>query len=101
MQYRVYRSPLPRNPIAQFIALLIAAIVAVAAVFLGAILLSLFLGLAVIAGLVFYVRLWWLRRRMARSPAGTGSDGGEIVEVEYTVIGERSMPDDDQVNRQG
>jgi Zn-dependent protease with chaperone function len=95
MQYRVYRSQVPRNPIAQFVALVVAAIVAVGAVFLGAILLSLFLGLAVIAGLVFYFRLWWLRRRMAQSSSKPGGGDGQFVEVEYTVVDERSMSDDD------
>lgn len=83
---------MPENPVLQFIALVVAAVVAVGAVFLGAILLSLFLGLAVIAGLVLYIRLWWLRRRSVRRPASGRQ--GEFVEVEYTVVNERPMPDD-------
>jgi uncharacterized iron-regulated membrane protein len=62
---------------------------------LGAILLSLFLGLAVIAGLVLYIRLWWLRRRMQqRRPEPQQRAPGDFVEVEYTVVEERDMPDD-------
>ena len=82
---------MPDNPLLQFVALVVAAIVAVGAVLLGAILLSLFLGLAVIAGLVLYIRLWWLRRRVGRSGAKRGARPSEFVEVEYTVVEERSM----------
>ena len=92
MQYRPDRARLPENPILQVLALVVGAVVAVGAVFVGAILISLFLGLAVIAGLVLYIRLWWLRRR-----SGSGksrSRGGRFVEVEYTVVDERPMSDD-------
>ena len=81
---------MPENPLLQFIALVAAAIVAIGAVLLGAILLSLFLGLAVIAGLVLYVRLWWLRRSLGKRREERGMRSGDIVEVEYTVIDERS-----------
>ncbi len=81
---------MPENPLLQFLALVVAAIVAIGAVVLGAILLSLFLGLAVIAGLVLYVRLWWLRRSLSKRPSEQRMRSGDIVEVEYTVIDERS-----------
>jgi len=55
--------------------------------------LALFLGLAVIVGLVLYIRLWWLRRR-ATSQAGRRGRPGAFVEVEYTVVDERSVPGD-------
>ena len=85
---------MPGNPLLQFFALVVAAVVAIGAVFLGAILLSLFLGLAVIAGLVLYIRLWWLRRRVGRPSSGGRARPGEFVEVEYTVVEERSVSDD-------
>lgn len=84
---------MPENPLLQFVALVVAAVVAVGAVFLGAILLSLFLGLALIVGIVIYVRLWWLRRSLSKRAEQTGMRSGEFVEVEYTVVDERSMSD--------
>jgi len=91
----MYRSRMPENPVLQVVALVVAAIVGVGAVFLGAILLALFLGLAVIAGLVLYIRLWWLRRRMSqRGPEPQRRAQGDFVEVEYTVVEERDMPDE-------
>ena len=85
---------MPENPLLQFVALIVAAIVAVGAVFLGAILLSLFLGLAVILGLVLYIRLWWLRRGLNKRDKGQSMRSGEFVEVEYTVVDERSPSDE-------
>ena len=93
MQYRLYRSRLPENPLLQFVALVVAAIMAVGAIFLGAILLSLFLGLALIIGIVLYVRLWWLRRSLSKRTERPGARSGDFVEVEYTVVEERSPSD--------
>ena len=94
MQYRPDRAGRPENPILQVLVLVMGAVVAVGAIFVGAILLSLFLGLAVIAGLVLYIRLWWLRRRSGSGKSRGRSD--RFVEVEYTVVDERPMPDDHQ-----
>jgi len=90
VQYRLHRARLPENPLLQFVALIVAAIVAIGAVFLGAILLSLFLGFALIAGLVLYIRVWWLRRSLGKRAEGRSTQSGEFVEVEYTVVDERS-----------
>jgi uncharacterized protein (DUF58 family) len=85
---------MPDNPLLQFVALVVAAVVAVGAVFLGAILLSLFLGLALVAGVVLYIRLWWLRRSLGKQAKERPARSGEIVEVEYTVVDERSPSDE-------
>lgn len=98
MQYRPDRAGLPENPILQVLVLVMGAVVAVGAIFVGAILLSLFLGLAVIAGLVLYIRLWWLRRGLRSGKSRSRSD--RFVEVEYTVVDERPMPDDETQRRE-
>jgi len=92
---------MPGNPLLQFFALVVAAVVAIGAVFLGAILLTLFLGLAVIAGLVLYIRLWWLRRRVSKPSSDGRARPGEFVEVEYTVVKERSVSDDRSKGSEG
>ncbi|HSG66387.1 MAG TPA: hypothetical protein VLD39_15365 [Gammaproteobacteria bacterium] len=99
MHSRPNRAGMPANPLLQVVTLVLGAVVTVGAVFLGAILLSLFLGLAVIAGLVLYIRLWWLRRR-AGSTKDRGGRPGEFVEVEYTVVGERTMRGDTTPDRE-
>jgi hypothetical protein len=80
------------NPIVQVVGLLLGALFAVGAVLVGAVVLSFFIGFAVLAGLVVFIRLWWLRRRMERAAgASTRRRSGEIVEVEYTVVKERAV----------
>ena len=100
MRPRYYRIRPPTNPILQVFALIGAAILAVGAIFIGAIFLSLFLGLAVIAGLVLYIRLWWLRHKAGKATAGGQPRSGEYVEVEYTVVRERSATSDDAQDRE-
>ncbi len=90
MQQRYYRIRPPSNPILQVFALIGAGILAVGAIFIGAIFLSFFLGLAVIAGLVLYIRLWWLRRKAGMTASRGQQRPGDFVEVEYTVVRERS-----------
>ena len=79
----------PRNPLLQFFGLVaglgLLALSFVFSVFLFAAL----VGLGLVAGLVLYARLWWLRRRMAREA------DGEYLETEYTVV-ERRETDDRQ-----
>ena len=101
------RLTVSRNPLFQLAGLVAGAVVAVGAILLGAVVLAFILGFAVIAGLIFYVRLWWLRRQLRRcrsgprrpGSGGRGGDGGgtgEIVEVEYTVVEERTVRDQDR-----
>ena len=85
------------NPLVQVVGLFAGALVAVGAILLGTVLLALVLGLAVIAGLVLFVRVRWLRFRRGRAAAGGARrPDGEIVEVEYTVVEERTATDQDR-----
>ena len=87
-----YNQGLPVNPIVQVVGVLFAVIIAIAAVFVGAVVLSLFVGFAIISWLVLMVRVWWLRRRLRPVDSQSRESGsGEIVGVEYTVLDERSM----------
>jgi membrane protein implicated in regulation of membrane protease activity len=80
-----------RNPLVQIAAMVVAALIIVGAVLLGAVVLSFFVGFAVLVWLVLTIRLWWLRRRMRRGETSHGTQRGEIVGVEYTVVEERSV----------
>ena len=91
---RDYMIRAPSNPITQALVLIGAAMLAIGAIFIGAIILVLFLGLAVIAGLVFYMRLWCLQRRAAQTEASGPPKSQEYVEAEYTVVRERPASDD-------
>ena len=78
------------NPLVQFISVVVTVVLAVGAVLLGAIMLSLFLGVVAFVGFYLYVRLWWLRRRWAKQVYRSGPPNEEFVEAEYKVLGERS-----------
>ena len=76
-------------------------IVLIGAVIIGGFLLALALGLAMILGLVVFVRVWWLKRKY-RAAAGSAAQkraaDSSVIEVEYTVVEERD--DDDRGGRQ-
>ena len=86
-----YNPQLSRNPLVQIAAVVVTAFMVIGAVFLGAIVLSFFVGFAILAWIVLAIRVWWLRRSVRRGDSGRGPDRGEIVEVEYTVVEERSV----------
>ncbi len=112
----MYRLTATGNPLLQLAGLAVGAVVAVGAILLGAVVLAFLLGFALVAGLVIYIRLWWLRRMRgwsgprahgSRGPSGQArgkgpaqgstrqsearKDARDIVEVEYTVIEERPV----------
>ena len=91
MSQSAYKLQFSRNPLVQIAAIVVVVLVTVGAVFLGAIVLSFFVGLAILAWLGLTIRLWWLRRRMRRSETGRSAQGGEIMDVEYTVVEERTV----------
>lgn len=83
----------PTNPILQALYFLVGVVVLVGALFMSAVILAVVLGLAVILGIVIYIRVWWLKRKLARSGAGPGAGpsqptDSDAIEVEYTVIDE-------------
>jgi uncharacterized Tic20 family protein len=83
-----------RNPILQAIGLIIGAVVAVAAVLVGAVLLSFIIGFVVLMGMLIYARSWWARRGIKKASSGFADDKPkDIVNVQYTVVKERN-PDD-------
>jgi len=83
-----------RNPILQAVGLIIGAVVAVATVLVGAVLLSFILGFVVLMGVLIYARSWWARRRMKKASSSFSDDTPEdIVNVQYTVIKERNADD--------
>ena len=80
------------NPILQAVGLIVGILVTVGAILIGAVVLSLGIGLVVLVGLVMFVRIRWLKYRMKQT--GTSADdipSGEITGVEYTVVKERAI----------
>lgn len=84
----LYTLKLPGNPVLQVLSLLAGGVIMIGAVLLGAVLLAFILGFAMLAGAVFLVRLWWLRRKLQKAARRGGAEAGRILEVEYTVVDE-------------
>lgn len=83
-----------RNPILQAVGLIIGAVVAVAAVLVGAVLLSFIIGFVVLMGMLIYVRAWWARRGIKKAAGGfTDDPPKDLVNVQYTVVKERNVDD--------
>jgi uncharacterized iron-regulated membrane protein len=94
MSNRLYAFAISGNPVVQVLSLLAFGVVLIGAVVMGAVILAFVFGLAVIAAVVFSVRLWWLRRKLARGGAAQSeSPQGRLIRAEYTVVTERSARD--------
>ncbi len=80
-----------RNPLVRVLAAIGALVLAGIALVLGAMVFLTFLGLAVIAALLVWVRLWWIRRQLRRQarqgrgpgPRRKGRTQGRVIEGEY------------------
>jgi uncharacterized protein (DUF58 family) len=99
MPQRLYTIKPPTNPILQALYFLVAAVLLIGAIIMGAFILAVVLALAFVFAIVIYIRVWWLKRKLARS-GGSPSAGPkqpvdkEVIEVEYTVVNERDERDD-------
>jgi ABC-type bacteriocin/lantibiotic exporter with double-glycine peptidase domain len=68
-----------------FLGRLVAAIVGLAvlgvALFLGAIFLAVVIGLVLLVGIIFSIRIWWLKRQMEKRAREHGDLEAEYVEI--------------------
>ena len=85
------RSP---NPFVQILGLIFGAILFVAAVLLGGIVIAAVIGFFLIAGVIIYVRVWWLTRKTGLSHR-EGRRDDSFVEAEYRVV-DPTSPDDER-----
>jgi membrane protein implicated in regulation of membrane protease activity len=91
MSGRVYSLAGSRNPIVQVLTLIVAGFALIVAALMGAVILAVVFGLAMIAAIVLVVRVWWLRRKLRRA----GPQGNAVIETEYRVVHERRVREPD------
>jgi len=94
-----YLSPPPQGPLVRIVAGIFAIFALVGAFMIGMVALLVVAGVGVIAGLVIWLRVAWIKRQMRKAGVDLGghaSDSGtrqsnvsgQIIEAEYTVISE-------------
>ncbi len=81
-----------QGPFARLLASLLLVVAGVFALFFGAFIIAVLLGIGVILFFILYLRAWWLRRKLGlnvhpKHPR-SGHEGGVTIEGEYTVENE-------------
>jgi len=101
MPPRLYTIKSPTNPFLQVVYFLVGGVLLIGMALMGVVILAVGLGLAVVIGAIVYVRVWWFRRKLARSggqsgagPARSQSFETDVLEVEYKIVDERDERDD-------
>lgn len=86
----------PQSLLGRIVAFVVGIGVLVVSLFVGAVFISVVIGLALIMGIVIAIRMWWVKRQMERYAREHGD-----IEAEYTVIehtetrrGGAGQPDD-------
>lgn len=82
----------PGNVIFQVAGVVLALIALMGAVVIGGFLLAGLIGIALVAWLVIFIRLWWLSRKLG-SQAANGGRTERYVEAEYQVIDDSTETD--------
>lgn len=88
-------SPAAASPFARVLGAIVGAAMFVAALFVGGVLLLVFLALAVAVATAFTIRFWWWRRQMLKDarnrpvgpdPAPRRRDGHTTIDGDYRVV---------------
>ncbi|MDX2417276.1 MAG: hypothetical protein QNK19_07435 [Xanthomonadales bacterium] len=87
-----YISPPPQNPLTRILTAIIAVFALVGFLMLGMVALLVVAGVGLVAGLVLWVRVAWVKRRLQKSGVdfssvpGEHTESGDVIDAEYTVI---------------
>ena len=97
------------NPLSRLLAAIVGALVIVGAFMFGFFILVAAIAFGLIAWLVIWVRVWWVKRKLAASgeasppgfepPPGSrppGSRSGEVIDAEYEVVSRSDRSERDQ-----
>lgn len=97
-----YISPPPQGPLTRIIAAIVTVFALIGAFMIGMAALLVVGGVALVVGLVIWLRVIWIKRQLRKSgvdlnaPMGNSRDSrnaGNVIDAEYTVISE---PEDEQ-----
>ncbi len=107
MQYQI--GPPPMNPLSRLLAAIVGALVIVGAFMFGFFILIAAVAFGLIAWLVIWVRVWWIKRKLGATgdsaprdfgrPSGAnreGSGSGDVIDAEYEVVSRTDRPDQEK-----
>jgi len=89
-----YISPPPQNPITRIFTAIVAVIVLAGAFMIGMAALLVVAGVGLLAGIVIWLRVVWIKRKMEKDGVNFNvsndapTSSGNIIEAEYTVVSE-------------
>jgi hypothetical protein len=89
-----YISPPPQNPVTRIITAIIAVFVLAGAFMVGIAALVVVAGVGLIAGIVIWLRVAWIKRALQKSGVDLGVieeppvSSGNVIDAEYTVVSE-------------
>lgn len=87
-----YISPPPQNPLARIMAAIVAVLSLAGFLMLGMVAFLVVAGVGLVAGLVLWLRVAWIKRRLQKSGvdfspvSGKQRESGDVIDAEYTVI---------------
>jgi hypothetical protein len=81
-----YIAPPPMNPLARLLAGILAVLAVAGAFFFGIFVFLFALGVGLVAWLILWVRMWWLRRQQPADLPREKDQSGDIIDAEYTVV---------------
>ena len=92
-----YINPPPQNPLTRIITAIIAVFVLVGTLMLGMAAFLVIAAIGLVAGIVIWLRVAWIKRRLRKSGVDLKSrvdisrESGHVIDAEYTVV---SDPED-------
>jgi len=89
------------NPIASALVIVVGALVIAASIVVGFFAFVILGSLLMIVAAVISIRLWWLRRSMARNPAFQAPPDGRPAATQQTIEGEYHVVIEEREDHQG
>ena len=97
-----YISPPPQGPLARIIAAIVAVFALIGGFMIGMAALLVVGGIALVVGLVIWLRVLWIKRQLRKSGVdlnaninmGTSQDSGHVIDAEYTIVSESDNRDE-------
>lgn len=95
-----YISPPPQSPLTRAIAAIVTVFALIGAFMIGMAALLVVGGIALVAGLVIWLRVAWIKRQLKKSGIDLGAkmstqrDTGNFIDAEYTVVSDSQEEQD-------